>query len=158
MNFKFNTHYGFTIIELIIVIVIIGIVTAVIAPRFFKLQTFEERGYYDEVMSAIRYAHKTAMATSCDYKVSVTSTGYEITKRSNCSNGVFQHFTNPATGSGNYTANTPSGLGVTGSLDFYYDNKGQPYNLAGIEITLISSIDIGSRTIKVEPYTGFVHN
>ncbi len=150
---------GFTIIELVIVIVIIGVVSAVTAPRFFKLQNFEERGYYDEVIAAIRYAHKAAMATGCNYSVSVNSSGYEIRKHSSCSSGTFSSIMNPATGDpSGYTENTPSGLGITGSLSFYYDNHGQPYNLAGTKIGSVNSITIGSRTLQVEPYTGFIHN
>ena len=158
MNFKSDRHCGFTIIELVIVIVIIGIVTAVSAPRFFKLQSFEERGYYDEIMSAIRYAHKAAMATGCDYKVSVTSAGYEIRKRRDCSSGVFDLFNHPATNSPNgYNENTPSGIGITGNLDFYYDNNGQPNDFSDNPINK-TTISIGSRNITIEAYTGFAHS
>ena len=148
---------GFTIIELVIVIVIIGIVSAVSAPRFFNLQSFEERGYYDEVISAIRYAHKTALASGCNYRVSVNSTGYDITKHSNCSSGTFSAITNPATGSASgFNGTKPTNINVTGTFSFYYDNNGQPNDLLGNPMTT-TSISIASRNITIESYTGFAH-
>lgn len=156
----FVKRSGFTLIELVIVIVIIGIITAISAPRFFKIQTFEERGYYDEVMAAVRYAHKAAMASGCNHRVNITSSGYEITKHDSCDSGTFQPIQNPATGENSgYIGTKPSGIS-SGSLDFYYDDRGQPFTIGGNEIIdpNLIDIDIGSRTIQVEPYTGFVHD
>ncbi|MDH5436270.1 MAG: prepilin-type N-terminal cleavage/methylation domain-containing protein [Gammaproteobacteria bacterium] len=148
---------GFTLVELIIVIVIMGIVSAVSAPKFFNMTIFEERGYYDEVISAIRYAHKTAIASGCNYKVSVNAAGYDITRHSNCSSGTFNAITNPATGSiGGYTEIKPANINVTGSFNFYYDNNGQPNDLSGNPMAT-SSISIASRNITIESYTGFAH-
>lgn len=49
-------------VELITVIVIIGIMGAVVMPRFFDRNTFDSRAYYDQVISTLRYAQKTAIA------------------------------------------------------------------------------------------------
>src|SRR3989440_13029596 len=53
---------GFTLPELVMTIVIIGILIAVTAPRFVSWKGFSSRGSYDEAQAVVRYAQKTAVA------------------------------------------------------------------------------------------------
>lgn len=53
---------GFTMTELITVIVIVGILGSMVAPRFFDKGTFDSRGFYDQTISTLRYAQKVAIA------------------------------------------------------------------------------------------------
>ena len=43
---------AFTLIELILVIVLLGTLSAVAGPRFFDSRAFEERRYQDELATA----------------------------------------------------------------------------------------------------------
>ena len=45
---------GYTLVELVVVITIVGILSAYIAPRFWSQQTFSDRGYVDELAAALR--------------------------------------------------------------------------------------------------------
>jgi MSHA pilin protein MshC len=67
---------GFTLVELITVIVVIGIIAVVAAPRFFDKNVFDSRGFYDQVISTLRYAQKTAIAQRTT--VCVVDTATEI--------------------------------------------------------------------------------
>jgi len=148
---------GFTLVELVVLLMVLGLIAAVSAPRFFQLNTFEERGFFDETLSAVRYAHKLAITSGCHVRVQVGASGYTVTSRDSCTSGTFADIRNPATGGTSYDASPPSSVTVSGSVDFYYDKIGQPRTLAGA-LAPQSSVDIGTRRITVEPTTGFAHS
>ena len=47
---------GFSMVELIAVMIIAGILAAMALPRFFDRNIFESRGFHDQVISTLRYA------------------------------------------------------------------------------------------------------
>ncbi|MCG2584550.1 type II secretion system protein [Massilia sp. TS11] len=53
---------GFTLVELVVVILIIGILGAAAYGRFASTPTFEARAFGDQVAALIRYAKRTAIA------------------------------------------------------------------------------------------------
>jgi MSHA pilin protein MshC len=61
-QFGIGLQRGFTLVELIMTMVIVGILAAVVAPRFFDNNVFQSRGFADELQASLRYAQKVAVA------------------------------------------------------------------------------------------------
>ena len=70
-------YQGFTLVELVACIVIMGVLAAVAGPRFLNTLPFQQRGYVDEVAGAIRYAQRVAIASDCSVAFTLDATGYQ---------------------------------------------------------------------------------
>jgi MSHA pilin protein MshC len=70
---------GFTLTELIVTLVLIGILALFVAPRFAGMSTVRERSEYDKVVSAVTYARKAAVAKRRYACVAVASHAVTLT-------------------------------------------------------------------------------
>jgi MSHA pilin protein MshC len=69
---------GFTIVELIVVIVLLGIVGAVVIPRFLSPNAFDEPAAQDGLLATIRGAQQAAIGRA-NVTFEITSTGDDWT-------------------------------------------------------------------------------
>jgi MSHA pilin protein MshC len=141
---------GFTLVELTMVIVIIGILVALVGPRFFDRRVFDERLFYEESLAAVRHAQKLAVASGCSIRVTVASSGYALSYAAACGTlASGSAVRNPA--GGYYAAGNPQGVGVAPALDITFNSLGAatgPANVAGFAA--------GAFSLTVHPTTGFI--
>jgi MSHA pilin protein MshC len=66
-------------VELITVIVLLGILSVVILPRFTDRGSYESRGFRDETVALLRYGQKTAIAQRRTVCVAIAPDGVNLT-------------------------------------------------------------------------------
>ena len=142
---------GFSLVELVMIIVIIGILAVVAIPRAFDADAFRASGYTDELTAAVRYAQKTAVASGCLVQVSVTGAGYSLNIASSCTSGGYTiPVVHPSKG-GAFTGTIPSGVTVS-ALTVVFSSLGDA-NTGG---TINVSGGSASATVTVVAATGYV--
>jgi MSHA pilin protein MshC len=145
---------GFTLPELVMTIVLVGILAAVTAPRFVSWKGFASRGFYDEAQAVVRYAQKTAIAWRRSIVVCVSATEIRAISNINCAAPVT--LTHPTTPGGELKSTAPAGVTLSPVGSFSFDGLGRPS--APATITLTSTIaDDPARQIVVVSETGYVH-
>lgn len=67
---------GFTLIELVTSLVLVGILAALAAPRFVDNRAFDQRGYADELAAGLRSAQRVAIASNCNAEFRIAANQY----------------------------------------------------------------------------------
>lgn len=141
---KLKLSTGFTLIELVMVIVILGIISVVAAPKFFDNSVFQARGFADQVLATLRYAQKSAIAQHQNVCVSFTATKVSLKIDATCSTNL------NLPDRQNNELDAPSGISFsTIPSNFSFDALGKP--------SVGTSGVISTTTITVEQETGYVH-
>jgi MSHA pilin protein MshC len=146
---------GFTLTELVVTIVIAGVLAAVAYTRF-SVSAFTTDGYKDQVIAAVRYAHKLAVAQRRNVYVAMSGSAVALCYDSGCGMAVSE----PPGGSA-FTLTPPSSVTLDVGTPFHFDSLGRPRVTAGgaVATSAMTVVITGDavRTITVEPQTGFVH-
>jgi len=158
---------GFTLIELVMVIVLIGILSVVVLPRFAD-KTFDERGFHDALKSVLQHARHVAVASRRFVCVEVNAaTGVVLLKRDEASpDGKTSIDCNadlplPSGGNGCDASNqacAPSGvfIGSASTPSLIFDPLGRLVSSPG-SVASAASITISNQPeITVTPQTGYV--
>lgn len=134
---------GFTLVELIVVILLIGILSVSVAPRFFSDNDFKARGIADEMITAIRHAQRLSMTRGENHRIIITATNYTVEKSDGTS---VRH----PDGSATFNITIPANI-VTTAKTIEFDQLGRPIP------NTTESIALAPFTITVEQETGYAH-
>jgi prepilin-type N-terminal cleavage/methylation domain-containing protein len=164
---------GFTLIELVMVLILIGIVASVIAPRLGEMSSVEAGVFADKLRADLRYAQNLAMTRKQRYRAYFDASpapnpGYAVVNDAN-GNGTWgeagEFAQDPAGGgslsvalnTGKYAGIGFSSIGFAGSY-LEFNSLGVPFDGGGALIADKSvTISPGGATITVTARTGAVN-
>ena len=145
---------GFTLVELVVMLVVIGILAAIAIPRFQDTSAFTQRGFSDEVRAALRYAQKLAIAKRREVCVDFPPGQIVLTFNPTtvvgaaCTSAV-----NLPGQSAPYVVNVPTGIALVANANFRFNGLGQP-SVAPVTVALTGRL----LPITVAAETGYVSN
>lgn len=156
---------GFTLVELVLIIVILGILAVFAVPRMVDTTSTKAAAAARKLQSDIAYAQELAMTRNARYRVYVNSApgpspGYAVT---DSAGGIVP---DPAGGNLSIALNTGSYAGITISGGFSgsfieFNTLGVPYNSGGAPLGAATVLTVNAnatpeRTVTVQPQTGKV--
>jgi len=162
-------------VELIIVLVVIGILSAVALSRFFVRGDYDAAGFAAQVRATLRYGQQLAIAQNRPIFVYLDSTSVALCFAANCS--AASHVRDPGGGnsfSGGQCGTDRSwacvappssvtlGLSPAGAANnhFYFDAGGKPQLSSGAEFSSLNlQVKGGSvqEAVRVQWETGYVY-
>ena len=150
-SFVFRTgQFGFTMVELVIVLVALSILAGVAAPRWLSRAALDERGYAESAVAALRYARQMA-GTGCPHRVTLTASAYTVLRPAAfCSSASITTPADDPQGQA-LAGSAPSGMSSVGlPLDVTFSSDGST-NLAGN-----ADFQLGPFSYRLHARTGVV--
>ncbi|WP_253192631.1 Tfp pilus assembly protein FimT/FimU [Janthinobacterium sp. LM6] len=172
---------GFTLIELVAVLVLAGLLATFAVNRFFQRDTFDARSFTDQVTNIVRYGQKLAVAQNRAVFVRIDADSVALCFDAVCSD---EQKVVPPTGRNSGSKDTlkyctvtnwlcegrPSGVTMStaplNTAGFYFDALGQPYAKGDVfpavstfpaQLNISIQGDGTKRDVTVEGETGYVH-
>ena len=154
---KSKRFTGFSIIELLVVILLLGILSVFALGRMFDGNQFAARGFFDDTVNAVRFAQKLAVSTGCDVQVQIDTNSYELRRSSSCTADDFTDMVkNPANRSNDYqNTDIPNGYSFSPNSTIITFNARGVTGGANQTVTLSGGPDSFSFTVYGE--TGLVN-
>ena len=151
-----NHISGFSILELVIVIILLGILSVYALSSFFDQDEIAARGFFDDTVNAVRFAQKLAISTGCDVRVTTVASGYTLLQSSTCTANDFPNpVVNPANRGNNYqNLNLPSGFSLAPTTSITFNARGIPDSGSDVAFTITDGVTTYS--FNVDGQTGLV--
>lgn len=145
---------GFTLIEVIAVLIILGIVAAVIVSRMTTTASYSIKSQAEVLKGHIRYAQSLAMATDSIWGINISdSKQYSLFKGTTGTTVIL-----PGAGSNPVVLDAAGPSLSTGII--YFGSRGRPVDALGNSITpapiTVSMTGEPNEVINIEANTGFI--
>jgi MSHA pilin protein MshC len=150
--------FGFTLVELVIIILIVGIIAVVVAPRF-TTSGFNESAELTEFIINAKYARHKAMVTGNLIGIKFDSNkSYSIVDSAGDVINLPSSEKNPIEIKGSISYTVDSGQTLTNDT-VYFNYMGKPLISTNNddELTGIINININGFNVKIEPYSGGIY-
>ena len=141
-------------VELVLVMVVSGILAAVAVPRMIGRNSFDTRGFADQLTATVRFAQKLAIAQRRDVFVQMTANDATLCYNATEPCPAASRAPGPG-GEKPYTLNTPTGVAIAPVGVLAFDAGGRPNIAAQLAIQVNGT---GTHAILVERETGYVHD
>lgn len=130
-------QFGFTLVELVTVIVVMGVLAAMVAPRFMERIGFDAVSLTHQTAAMIRYGQKVAIAQNRTVFVRLNGNSIALCYTADCGTIVA-----PASGENSGSSVTlsrcgnskvwacegvPTGLTMSSASTFFFDATGKPF-------------------------------
>jgi MSHA pilin protein MshC len=145
---------GFTMVELILVIVVAGILAAVAVPRMVGRTGFDARGFADQLAATVRFAQKLAVAQRRDVFVQLTASDATLCYSATTPCTAPNRAPGPG-GEKPYTVSAPGGVAIAPAMALGFSAGGVPDIAAQLDIQVSGA---GTHHVWVEQETGYVHD
>ena len=84
-----NKSLGFTLVELILVILLVGVLSAVAFPHFFDQKTYQQRGFYDEAARRFATPRNSLLPAAATCRCRLPGEPTRWTNMPPCTSGAF---------------------------------------------------------------------
>lgn len=157
---------GFTLIELIVVIIVLGIIAIAAVPRIMNIGQMRLNIALEKVAGDLKYAHEFAMNHNCRSRVTFSDNSYTVEEDSS---GSWQTARDPSTqddftvvlNTGNYRGVVIVSATFNGGAIIEFDPIGAPYTSSGNPLVETGSVVISGggteRSINIAPVTGRIY-
>jgi len=168
-----DRHRGFTAVELILVIVLVGIVSAVAMTRFFDRQVYDAETATEQLRSILRYGQKIAIAQNRNVFVRLAPNRIALCFADQEPCAAPNQVRAPVENSWSDATRAACGArtwmcegrpaNITGNANMTvmgFDALGQPFNVpqanqfSGLTVTIVGGDT--TRTVRVDAETGYV--